>query len=699
MLVWIPGYTVGPDPDDPTTIWEPPSYDTTKPPDDGLNHSVVHEIDFNALSQIIEISGGTLRELAGFARSQIQWSTVAESILHGLNTGLKVNILGVPDTTPAPTTVPANGSVPFTLKVQYFGTAGLPDSGDILISAVGVPDNKGNLNKQGAGSGEVFWGYLSPLVILTDTLPNAILGVSYSESLVAKGGNPPYTWGLYTTQNTGGLPPNLTLDPSSGRITGTPIQPGTWVFRVGILDTKQQTAAVNLSITVNQVIIVPPSPPPPPPGPPPPPPLGPPPTIGPPAPPVFVVEEAPGIEILIQPLIPDKCSGTVAGLGPMLINNFIIPRTPPGANIPITDGPWKDFFTTWYGFWTADQLSQMLVEVQMNMVEPISPGAQNNLYISALDVVVTKAAGPGLMNWLVNQKPEGRIKWMTTRGPTETGPHSGKWYDDDLLPYRPAADGTPSFMDTILGTAHKGGIDQASADNVLGKYEIFGWLDRDGDGTASAGDNPVTPSMAWLDTGIGVLDTTILIQNIGALKDPLNKYFQGFLIDNELIAVQNEQIDFETGLLNNVWRAVNETLAAFHDKGAVVFPVSYWELMYQIKVADATSGEFQGKAVGWDTAPATDDGTPGELLQHGPLDLRPFSGNYPIRWLLRLRVSDIFGLTSDSDMSTPHYTDRFVSTGPGARFGPEGDAYIPSKRVLYVVQSRDPKRPKILSSQ
>jgi hypothetical protein len=254
-------------------------------------------------------------------------------------------------------------------------------------------------------------------------------------------------------------------------------------------------------------------------------------------------------------------------------------------------------------------------------------------------------------------------------------------------------------MESILGTAHKGGLTQEAADAVLGRYEIYGWLDRDGDGTASAGDDPLVSSMAWLDTSIGVLDTTILVKNIGALKDPKNKYFQGFLVDDELMVVQREQIDFEAGLLHNVWRAVNETQVAFHNKGAAVFPVSYWEIMYQIKVADAVDPDFKGQAVGWNTPPATDDGTPGELLQNGPLDLRPFSGEYPIRWLLRLRVADIYGFTSDCDVSLPSLPDKFSSTGPGARFGPDGNENIPAKRVLYVLQSRDPKRPRILPSQ
>jgi hypothetical protein len=129
-------------------------------------------------------------------------------------------------------------------------------------------------------------------------------------------------------------------------------------------------------------------------------------------------------------------------------------------------------------------------------------------------------------------------------------------------------------------------------------------------------------------------------------------------------------------------------------------------MVYQVKVAGAVGTDFKGHAVGWNTPPGTDNapigsapGDVGELLQHGPLDLRPFSGDYPIRWLLRLRVVDIYGFSSDVNASLPNYQDMFVSTGPGAYFGPDGNINIPAKRVLYVMQSRDPRRPRILSSQ
>ncbi len=58
------------------------------------------------------------------------------------------------------------------------------------------------------------------LSISTSSLPPASVGVSYSATLQATGGVPPYTWSLLS----GTLPVGLSLDSSSGAITGVPAQ-------------------------------------------------------------------------------------------------------------------------------------------------------------------------------------------------------------------------------------------------------------------------------------------------------------------------------------------------------------------------------------------------------------------------------------------------------------------------------------------
>jgi hypothetical protein len=56
-----------------------------------------------------------------------------------------------------------------------------------------------------------------PLVITTTVMPNAQVGVLYSQQLVATGGTTPYVWSI----TAGALPPGLSMD-ANGLITGTP---------------------------------------------------------------------------------------------------------------------------------------------------------------------------------------------------------------------------------------------------------------------------------------------------------------------------------------------------------------------------------------------------------------------------------------------------------------------------------------------
>ena len=58
----------------------------------------------------------------------------------------------------------------------------------------------------------------APLAITTDSLPNGTLNVAYSATLAASGGTLPYTWSI----SDGALPGGLTLNASTGAITGTP---------------------------------------------------------------------------------------------------------------------------------------------------------------------------------------------------------------------------------------------------------------------------------------------------------------------------------------------------------------------------------------------------------------------------------------------------------------------------------------------
>ena len=85
-----------------------------------------------------------------------------------------------------------------------------------------------------------------PLAITTTTLPNGTVGVAYNQTLAATGGLTPYTWSI----SAGALPTPLTLNPTTGVISGTPNVAGTFNFTVMVTDAATRTATRALSITV-----------------------------------------------------------------------------------------------------------------------------------------------------------------------------------------------------------------------------------------------------------------------------------------------------------------------------------------------------------------------------------------------------------------------------------------------------------------
>jgi subtilisin family serine protease len=85
------------------------------------------------------------------------------------------------------------------------------------------------------------------LEITTTSLADGTVGVAYSEALAAKGGTAPYSW----TVESGSLPAGLSLDPTSGVITGTPTTAGTSSSTIKVTDGASATDIQTLAITIN----------------------------------------------------------------------------------------------------------------------------------------------------------------------------------------------------------------------------------------------------------------------------------------------------------------------------------------------------------------------------------------------------------------------------------------------------------------
>jgi hypothetical protein len=77
-----------------------------------------------------------------------------------------------------------------------------------------------------------------PLAITTDALPQPIAHTPYTVRLTAKGGTPPYSWGVEKGQ----LPPGLHLDPKAGTLSGVPEAAAELTFTVRVSDSAEPPA-------------------------------------------------------------------------------------------------------------------------------------------------------------------------------------------------------------------------------------------------------------------------------------------------------------------------------------------------------------------------------------------------------------------------------------------------------------------------
>lgn len=90
----------------------------------------------------------------------------------------------------------------------------------------------------------------APLVITTTSLPNARRNKNYSRTVAATGGLAPYTWSVVL----GSLPSGLTLNASTGVISGKATTIGTYTFTVQARDSQGApvTDTQGLTMTVTR---------------------------------------------------------------------------------------------------------------------------------------------------------------------------------------------------------------------------------------------------------------------------------------------------------------------------------------------------------------------------------------------------------------------------------------------------------------
>ena len=101
-------------------------------------------------------------------------------------------------------------------------------------SVTGKPPVGSNVT---ASNPDHYFGQAPPLT-LTCPANAGTVGVPYSSAVTPSGGVPAYTFMIAS----GTLPPGLTLNPTTGAITGTPTTAGSFIFTVKVTDSKGTTA-------------------------------------------------------------------------------------------------------------------------------------------------------------------------------------------------------------------------------------------------------------------------------------------------------------------------------------------------------------------------------------------------------------------------------------------------------------------------
>lgn len=178
--------------------------------------------------------------------------------------GLSIDSSSLPDGTVGSQYVgfipTAGGSAPYTYSVQ---SGALPpglnlDSSQGVIS--GSPTSVGTFNftvevDDSAASTATadFSITIDPVPVVTiptSSLPQATVNQPYQSAVEANGGFQPYTFAL----TSGALPGGLTLDPSTGTISGTPTTTGTATFTVTATDSAAvPTTSTPIALSINTV--------------------------------------------------------------------------------------------------------------------------------------------------------------------------------------------------------------------------------------------------------------------------------------------------------------------------------------------------------------------------------------------------------------------------------------------------------------
>ncbi|WP_217486137.1 putative Ig domain-containing protein [Pseudomonas protegens] len=154
---------------------------------------------------------------------------------------ITLNLSGGAATSVAVSTAASHGTATASgTSITYTPTAGYSGSDTFAYTAT---------NANGTSSPATVTLTVSPptLSVTPTTLPNGTQGSAYSQTLSASGGTAPYSYAI----TAGALPAGLTLNTSTGVISGTPSASGTANLTITATDANSATGARAYSLLIN----------------------------------------------------------------------------------------------------------------------------------------------------------------------------------------------------------------------------------------------------------------------------------------------------------------------------------------------------------------------------------------------------------------------------------------------------------------
>src|SRR5262249_51399622 len=108
----------------------------------------------------------------------------------------------------------------------------------ILLTVIAYAQQEKLGGVGGAGGIAGYQTSATVFTITTTSLPNAVANAAYSQTLTAVNGVSPLLWSVAF----GSLPPGLTLNSSTGTISGTPTVVANYTFTILVVDSSSPTA-------------------------------------------------------------------------------------------------------------------------------------------------------------------------------------------------------------------------------------------------------------------------------------------------------------------------------------------------------------------------------------------------------------------------------------------------------------------------